>query len=133
MIKTILFNVCKTLYEQGFHVLYYTAYTTNSAYIKLDYGTCHSITIRDHKGKKHLAYRYNVFIDGSVKEPYSSENRNYYSQNDIDKLITDILNDRESLYSKYGDIRYSEFIDINKKKLGKKNGFWSNCKEYKPC
>lgn len=37
----------------------YDAYSTNSVYLKFDYGVANSLRIADHAGKKHLAYRFN--------------------------------------------------------------------------
>lgn len=39
------------LLDNGFSVLRYDAYSTNSIYLKLDYGVCYSIRISDHPGK----------------------------------------------------------------------------------
>jgi hypothetical protein len=48
------------LKELGFIVHKYNAVTTNSIYLKLDYGVCCGIRISDHKGKKKYHYRFNV-------------------------------------------------------------------------
>ena len=48
--------MCELLLEKGFIVQRYDSVTTNSIYLKLDYGMCNSIRISDHKGKKHLSY-----------------------------------------------------------------------------
>ena len=45
----------------------YDAYSTNSVYLKFDYGVGNSLRISDHKGKKHLAYRFNIILD--LREP----------------------------------------------------------------
>ena len=34
----------------------YDAYSTNSVYLKFDYGVANSLRIADHAGKEHLAY-----------------------------------------------------------------------------
>ena len=43
--------IAKRLISEGFTVQRYNAYTTNSIYLKLDYGVCNSIRISDHPGK----------------------------------------------------------------------------------
>lgn len=43
----------------------YDAYSTNSVYLKFDYGVANSLRIADHAGKKHLAYRFNIRNTGS--------------------------------------------------------------------
>ena len=55
--------MCELLLEKGFIVQRYDSVTTNSIYLKLDYGMCNSIRISDHKGKKHLSYMYNLRSD----------------------------------------------------------------------
>ena len=44
------------------------AYSTNSIYLKFDYGIVNSLRISDHEGKKHLSYRYNILLDQQVRE-----------------------------------------------------------------
>ena len=55
-------DIIKTLKSIGFVIQRYDAYSTNSIYLKLDYGVCNSIRISDHTGKKYLKYRYNVIL-----------------------------------------------------------------------
>ena len=38
----------------------YDAVTTNSIYLKLDFGVCCGIRIADHSGKKKYHYRFNI-------------------------------------------------------------------------
>ncbi|WP_181879268.1 hypothetical protein [Levilactobacillus brevis] len=46
--------------SQGIKVMRYDAYSTNSVYLKLDYGLLYTLRISDHPGKRYLAYRFNV-------------------------------------------------------------------------
>ena len=52
--------VASRLVSEGFKVHRYDAVTTNSVYLKPDYGACGSIRISDHPGYKHLSYRWNI-------------------------------------------------------------------------
>ena len=52
--------LCRNLISEGFIIQRYDAYSSNSIYLKLDYGVCNSIRISDHPGKKYLKYRYNI-------------------------------------------------------------------------
>lgn len=58
----------------------YDAYSTNSVYLKFDYGVANSLRIADHAGKKHLAYRFNIILN--LTEPKNDLSgrfpRNYY-------------------------------------------------------
>ena len=56
-VANILIDKLKKL---GFVVCIYNAISTNSIYLKLDYGVCCGIRIADHKGKKKYHYRFNV-------------------------------------------------------------------------
>ena len=40
----------------------YDAYSTNSVYLKFDYGVANSLRIADHAGKEHLAYHGKSFV-----------------------------------------------------------------------
>lgn len=44
----------------------YDAYSTNSVYLKFDYGVANSLRIADHAGKEYLSYRFN---DGAEERP----------------------------------------------------------------
>lgn len=41
----------------------YDAYSTNSIYLKFDYGVANSLRISDHPGKRHLRYRFNLMAE----------------------------------------------------------------------
>ena len=57
-IRDLATEVAQKLVEAGFVVHRYNAYSTQSVYLKLDYGVANSIRISDHKGKEKLSYRY---------------------------------------------------------------------------
>lgn len=59
-IASILVDKLKKL---GFIVHRYNSVTTNSIYLKLDFGVCCGIRIADHNGKKKYHYRFNVIKD----------------------------------------------------------------------
>lgn len=71
----------------------YDAYSTNSVYLKFDYGVANSLRIADHAGKKHLAYRFNIILN--LTEPKNDLSgrlpRNYYPPDMVDQVIEDIL------------------------------------------
>ena len=129
--KCFFNKLCKRLLLEGFHVLYYFSYSTSSIYIKLDYGVAHSVTIRDHKGKKKYDYRFNVMMKG-LDESYTDNNnhRFYFTPKDFELLINSILENREMVKAKYGS-RYNDYMRSGKNKIGVAKGFWQQCKEYK--
>lgn len=120
--------------KEGFNIQVYKAYTTNSVYIKLDYGFCYTIRISDHKGRSNLSYRYNIdvtrkkLVDRRVEY---GRNRNYYGRYRIDVMIADILKCRNDKINEIGGI--SEYIKAKNeyRKQNKDNkGFWSKAIEY---
>lgn len=107
----------------------YSAYSTNSIYLKFDYGLAHSLRISDHDGKKHLSYKYNLLLnqkDFEIKEANGYEMR-FYSVDEIGKLIYDILADREKAINKSNN--YIGLLNYKKKSIDYKKGFWCGAKE----
>lgn len=123
-VKSMTNYLIKQLKKEGIVIQHYSAITTNSAYIKLDYGVLNSIRISDHKGKKHLKYKYNIQTDTTWLKPWINDaGRLFYPAKDIDKLVQRILLDRLSKQARYGD-RYESFMEENLKNNQSKNGFW---------
>ncbi|MFR1638197.1 MAG: hypothetical protein ACLSVD_02925 [Eggerthellaceae bacterium] len=65
--------------------------------LKLDCGMCNSIRISDHRGKKHLAYRYNIgpWIKKRWHDHDGRYPRHYYPIDEADVLVANVLRDRE--------------------------------------
>lgn len=63
-IQSIADSLIHTLSQAGFTIQRYDASTTDSIYLKLDYGVGNSIRI---SGKKHLNYRYNIILMTSIR------------------------------------------------------------------
>lgn len=124
-IKSIADNVIHTLSQAGFTIQRYDASTTDSIYLKLDYGVGNSIRISNHNGKKHLNYRYNVILDGVTEDVMAKYIRHYYHPDDIDKMINLIMTERRMKIQQYGKFRYNEFMTSNQKNHNAdKHGFW---------
>lgn len=125
-IEEIASYVISRLKEQGIIIQRYNSITTNSVYLKLDNGVANSIRISDHRGKKHLAYRYNVLT--SIKEPYREQSgeyyKYYYPKHDTNKMINAILFNRHTRIEQYGMERYKQFMESNKLKNKHSKGFW---------
>lgn len=128
-LKNIADYIIQILKVNGFSILRYNAYSTNSIYLKLDYGVCNSIRISDHLGKKHLKYRYNLILNGEIKETKDTYPRYYYNQNCINDMINKIVLDRKQKVEKYGQISYDKFMRENSNKHSTdKKGFWTQAK-----
>ena len=119
-------SIAKRLIAEGFTVQRYNAYTTNSIYLKLDYGVCNSIRISDHPGKKYLKYRYNI---GSFVKEYRKGkdrfDRFYYRADKSKNMIKKIIEDREAKRSRYGEDGYIRLMQKSKSENAGTLGFWS--------
>lgn len=114
------------LVKHGFVIHRYDATSTNSIYLKVDYGVGNSIRISDHNGKQHLQYRYNVNTqtkkyraDRSGKYP-----RFYYSVNDMDLLVQHILDARAQRIRQHGQTCYNWDCLRYKQQNTQNVGFW---------
>lgn len=121
----------KELKKQGFTVQRYDAYSTNSIYLKLDFGVCNSIRISNHNGKGHLSYRYNLLT--CCPYPLKSKNkkgfyRYYYPMEETDQLMKQILADRFKKMNRYGKRNYESYMTQNKEQGKNKKGFWQQAK-----
>lgn len=126
-LRDIVDYLCKKLLENGFTIQRYDAHSTNSVYLKLDYGVCNSIRISDHPGKKYLKYRYNIgpYVKNfhKVQDKYI---RYYYRQDKAKNLIKKILEDRKQKQEQYGKDNYQRFMEKNRLNNFRNAGFWRN-------
>lgn len=118
--------ICNKLLEEGIIIHRYDAYSTNSVYLKLDYGVANSIRISDHKGKPYLKYRYNIGTDIKEMELVMDKfPRRYYPVSEGETMVDQIVKDRNEKLEKYGKSRYTEFMRKNKREHEADKGFWS--------
>lgn len=110
----------------------YDAYSTNSIYLKFDYGVANSLRISDHPGKKHLRYRFNLITEQTGTPHYIVMNgefpMHFYPPEEIDRLVNDILDAREKK-AKY----YTSYDAVMKKAAAdsrnEQKGFWAGAKK----
>lgn len=128
-VKSIAYNLVKTLMDKGFAIQRYDAYKTCSVYLKLDYGVCNTIRISDHQGKQHLNYRYNLIIGGNNNITDETYMRYYFNEDTVDGLVNQILFDRMSKVNKYGKQNYIRYMSKNRAdNASNSEGFWKNAK-----
>lgn len=128
-VKQLAKQVVKAAKQHGFVVQRYDAYSTQSVYLKLDYGVSNSIRISNHAGKKHLAYRFNLLTD--IEKSYTqhgTHQRNFYCTDDLDRLIEDISNHRKAQIERYGLANYTRLMEKNKEQNAESKGFWQQAK-----
>lgn len=124
-LETIAEHMIRTLKDNNVAIQRYDSATTSSIYLKLDYGVAFSIRISNHKGKKHLKYRYNVLLDEPSHYDAIAQ-RYYYNQTNVDMMLNHILAERQRKISKYGVTNYKNFMINNQKSHAKdKRGFWN--------
>lgn len=110
----------------------YDAYSTNSIYLKFDYGVANSLRISDHDGKKHLRYRYNILESMGKKSSKEIRTRQglemvFYSPAMINACCRDILAAKADRVERYRD--YDAIVEQAKEKAAKpQKGFWSGAR-----
>lgn len=109
----------------------YNAYSTNSVYLKFDYGVANSLRISDHDGKRHLKYRYNLLLEqaGNPVSSFIQEGftRRLYPPEAINQLVHDILADKETKKDMY--YNYEAVVKAAKARIDTSRGFWANAKQ----
>lgn len=114
------------LIARGFTIHRYDAFSSDSVYLKLDYGACGSIRISDHKGYKHLSYMWNIgtWIIRERHEIHEVRPRHFYPVGSMSAMVEAICDLRDRRQSA-GD--YERRIDIGKRcKATARTGFWAN-------
>lgn len=127
-IKDISVSLIESLKKNNFVIQYYSSYSTESAYIKLDFGLANSIRISNHEGKKHLRYRYNIILgceDNIIENEYMQF---FFNENHTESLIYQIILDRKLKLQKYGKQNYRNFMLKNANDKDGEKGFWKDSK-----
>lgn len=129
-IQSLAEYVCSRL--EGKAVIHrYDAYSTNSVYLKFDYGVANSLRIADHTGKEYLSYRFNIIL--TLTEPKNDLSgrfpRNYYPPDMVDQVIEDILAGVEAKRARYRD--YEKTVADAKARVAHERGFWQQARPVK--
>jgi len=107
------------LKKEDLFVQVYDAFTTNSVYIKFDFGVANSLRISDHKGKGYH-YRFNIRTDiNQIKEEVVDGKKRIYFPNtpvSINKLIEMIVGFKKEKIKKYGRKNYISYLEKDRKK-----------------
>ena len=111
--KQIAKVLVQKLLDMGFTVHRYNAVTTNSIYLKLDYGVCCGIRIADHNGKKKYHYRFNV-VKGYCGDKIKNLISYFYTFEELPQLLNMVQKERESKIKKYGLENYKLYMEKEK-------------------
>lgn len=106
----------------------YDSFSTNSIYLKFDYGVANSLRISDHDGKRHLKYRFNILESMSNMPVKTTATRNgfemvFYSPAMINACCRDILAAKRDRVERYRD--YDAIIERAKAEATPDKGFWN--------
>lgn len=130
--KETLQSLAATLIERlkkaGIIVQRYDAYSTNSIYLKLDYGVANTVRISDHTGKDNLSYRYNLMTNLKKYEKELTDRgllRTYWPMKNVESLAGTIIKDRQEKIRKYGSERYNYYMKQNIHENQFAKGFWA--------
>ena len=113
-------QIAKVLIEEllrlGFVVHRYNAVTTNSIYLKLDFGVCCGIRIADHNGKKKYHYRFNVIKDYSGDKIIYFKNliSFFYTFEELPQLLKEVQKERQLKQQRYGINNYKSYMEKEK-------------------
>jgi len=125
-------EMIKKLKNHGITIQYYHSITSNSIYLKLDYGMAHSVRISDHRGNTKLRYRYNVSLNFQSTKVERIPNkfgfRYYVSPTNVNELIKIIVKERESRIHFLTKQKYEKGMQINFAQNEGRAGFWSKYK-----
>lgn len=130
-----IIKALKKEYGDSIIIHFYKSYTSNSIYLKLDYGACCSIRISDHKKPENeFHYKYELRTD-KTKNYHNFENNVYtmrFAGKNINNLIGKIIHDRNERINVKGEKSYKKDMEKRKKyMLGKAKKFYKDCVEVK--
>lgn len=130
--KAIADEIQGKLLDMGFTVHRLDAYTTNSVYLKVDCGVCHTIRVSDHRGKGHLKFRYNIgtFVK-KFRSVHDMHRRYYFTVDEVDRLVRFVKCDRARAIDVLGGRKaYGEQVQrFRERGEAMTEGFWTKCRE----
>lgn len=133
-IRKVVQTLVNFFQSQGIKVMRYDAFSTNSIYLKLDYGVCYSVRISDHPGKRHLAYRFNA-IDQYHGRRYLHTawnwDREFYSlkPDDLNALCLSIIKLRATRIKQLGYYGYQKRMEEYRRDNLHTKGFWESAQD----
>lgn len=107
----------------------YDSFTTNSIYLKFDFGIANSLRISDHEGKQYLKYRYNILTTQKAKQikTHHGFERIFYSPEMVPALCRDVLSAKKKKQSLYYD--YDALVQKKSNEVAFERGFWQQARE----
>jgi hypothetical protein len=114
--KQVANILVQKLKDMGFIVHRYNSVTTNSIYLKLDFGLCCGIRIADHNGKKKYHYRFNVIKDFKGDKIINFNNlvSYFFTFEELPQLLQKVQEEKQSKIQKYGINNYKLYMESEK-------------------
>ena len=105
------------LLNMGFTVHRYYAHSTNSIYLKLDFGLACGIRISDHPGKKKYSYRFNVIKDYNGNKVIFKDGLicRFYDFNELGSVLDAVEKEKQEKINKYGLRNYKMYMEKESK------------------
>ena len=128
-------SIGKYLKAQGIIVHLYQAFSSDSCYLKFDWGALNGLRVADHGSK--YSYRYNVRLDESFPHVYETEGEYgataYIASghpDSIAQLVARIVQDKEDAESMWGAhaIRMAQEERVAKSNAGSTKTFWHHAR-----
>lgn len=133
-IKRLAGGIAKALAREGFTVHRYDAETTDSVYLRLDWGACNTIRVSDHPGYAHAGNRYN--IGPWIEMPMRTEEkypRFYWPEDRSAALIAKCIADRDARIGWSGRGGYDAIVAKKRREARKsRSKFWERARKVKP-
>ena len=123
--------LCDELTKEGLIVHRVDSDSSNSIYLKLDWGAAHTIRISDHLEKRHLQFRYNIGTHINRYRLERNPTQYYFPVTHLDRMVNSILSDRTFQLTVRGQQGYIYLVKakINRDhELG--NQFWERAQLY---
>ena len=107
----------KRLLNMGFVVHRYDSHSTNSIYLKLDFGLACGIRIADHPGKKKYSYRFNVIKDYKGNKVILKDGLicRFYDFNELENVLDAVEKEKHEKINKYGLKNYQMYMEKESK------------------
>ena len=114
--ENIAVFLIEKLKKLGFVVHKHNAISTNSIYLKLDYGVCCGIRISDHSGRKKYHYRFNVIknFKGDKIVYFNNLVSYFYTFDEIPQLLNNVQEEKQEKIKKYGIDKYKLIMETEK-------------------
>lgn len=120
-------EIAQALIAEGFSVHRYDSASTESIYLRLDWGACNSVRVSDHPGHLHARCRYNIgpYISEAI-ETEEEYPRFYWPERDTAALVAKCRADRDARIGWNGEEGYRNIIRKKKREAKRADrGFWT--------